>query len=113
MEKDVQEFIDLLFTPLPTKDAQEFIKLCREELLEALGDCSNLKEEPGNAASEHEFDQVYSGAVKLSGVQRQRLIASLVNYEVLLRRYGKDSAEQYGTPEGSFSRVSKMHDHNP
>lgn len=38
MEKEVQEFIDLLLTPVAPKDADVFVQLCREELIETLED---------------------------------------------------------------------------
>ncbi len=96
MEKEVQEFIDMLFEPLPPDEACEFLKLCREELAATLGDANDVRVTP-EEISEPEFDNAFAVAATLNRAQRRRLITSLVNYEVLLRKYAKESDDSVST----------------
>lgn len=89
MEKDVQEFIDLLLTPVPAKDADVFVQLCREELIDTLE--GSTGEAADETVNDEIFDRVFAMATMLDQSQRRRLITSLVNYEVLLQRYASSA----------------------
>lgn len=87
MDRDTEELIKLLFTPLPGDQARELAELCREELAGLAGD-----PRAGHGAVDGDadpaFDEVFEAAVTLLPQQRRRLITCLVNYEVLQKRYG-------------------------
>ncbi len=110
MEKDVKEFIDLLLTPVPPEDAEVFVQLCRQELTETLEGDRDRAAEKTDTASDEVFDRVFAMAMTLDGSQRRRLITSLVNYEVLVRRYATNgaSAESPGLSESNVGNCCAL-----
>ncbi len=95
MTNNIQEFIDTLFAPMPPAAASDYLALCKRAIEEIIGSTID----PDTHATEAPFDQLFLAACKLRRAQRWRLITSLVNHEVLLARFAKNSTHDDDVPK--------------